>query len=129
MKARRAMPRDRANGRIRVLGVRAMNIQRSSTVWVWDSFWLPAVVAQPALTGFVLVRFEHGVTSSVNISDLEPRDPAAHGTDTPAPRESRYEPRGEWSLQNPQSESFPTGEGPQDPWSELVKRLSLRRWT
>src|SRR5712671_2710227 len=67
------------------------SIPRGSTVWVWDSTWLPAVVAQPARTGFVLVRFEHGVTCNVAISDLEPRDAASRGRDRPRSLHQRGE--------------------------------------
>ena len=60
-----------------------IRILQGSTVWVWDSTWLPAVVVRPAQTGFVLVRFEHGVTCSVAMSDLEPRDAASRSGDKP----------------------------------------------
>jgi hypothetical protein len=52
-------------------------------VWVWDSTWLPAVVLRPAQMGFLLVRFEHGVTCTVAISELLPRDIASRGGDRP----------------------------------------------
>jgi len=63
-----------------------MSISQGSTVWVWDSIWLPAVVVSPAQTGFVLVRFEHGVTCGVANSDLEPRDLVSRGDDKPVSR-------------------------------------------
>jgi hypothetical protein len=70
-----------------------MGILQGSTVWVWDSTWLSAVVVRPAQTGFVLVRFEHGVTCSVAMSDLEPRDSASRGGDKPvSARRFRDEP-------------------------------------
>ena len=60
-----------------------MRIRQGSTVWVWDSTWIPAVVVRPTQTGFVLVRFEHGVTFSVAIADLQPRDLTSRGNDKP----------------------------------------------
>jgi hypothetical protein len=60
-----------------------MRILQGSTVWVWDSGWFPAVVVRPTRTGFVLVRFEHGVTWSVAMSDLQPRDLTSRGSDRP----------------------------------------------
>jgi hypothetical protein len=61
-----------------------MLIRQGSTVWVWDSTWIPAVVVRPTQTGFVLVRFEHGVTFSVTMSDLQPRDLTSRGNDRPS---------------------------------------------
>jgi hypothetical protein len=78
-----------------------MSIPQGSTVWVWDSTWLPAVVVRPAQPGFVLVRFEHGVTCSVAMSDLQPRDITSRGSDRPVSgREFRDELRRGWSQQN-----------------------------
>ena len=51
--------------------------------WVWDSTWMPAVVVRRTQSGFVLVRFEHAVTCSVAMSDLQPRDLTARGNDRP----------------------------------------------
>jgi hypothetical protein len=72
-----------------------MRIRQGSTVWV-DSTWMPAVVVRPTQTGFVLVRFEHGVTCSVAMSDLQPRDLTSRGNDRPIsgrkrPHETRRE--------------------------------------
>jgi hypothetical protein len=67
-------------------------------VWVWDSTWLPAVVVRPAQMGFLLVRFEHGVTCTVAISELLPRDIASRGGDRPArSRGFRSDQRRKWS--------------------------------
>jgi hypothetical protein len=72
---------------MRAMAVRPeMSISEGYTVWVWDSIWLPAVVVRRAQTGFVLVRFEHGVTCRVVMSDLEPRDLASRGADKPVSR-------------------------------------------
>jgi hypothetical protein len=73
-----------------------MPIRQGSTVWVWDSTWIPAVVVRSTQTGFVLVRFEHGVTCSVGMSDLQPRDLTSRGNDRPIwgrnrPHETRRE--------------------------------------
>ena len=55
---------------------REMSFRQNSMVWVWDSTWLPAVVVHPASMNCLLVRLEHGVTFSVTMADLSPRDPA-----------------------------------------------------
>jgi hypothetical protein len=60
-----------------------MRFRQGSTVWVWDSTWIPAVVVRPTRTGFVLVRFEHGVTCSVAMSELQPCDLTSRGNDRP----------------------------------------------
>jgi hypothetical protein len=60
-----------------------MRILQGSKVWVWDSTWMPAVVVRRTKAGFVLVRFEHGVTCSVAISDLQPRDLTSGDSDRP----------------------------------------------
>ena len=44
---------------------------------------MPAVVVGSAQAGFVLVKFEHGVTCRVAMSDLEPRDPSSGAVDRP----------------------------------------------
>jgi hypothetical protein len=64
-------------------------IRLGAMVWVWDSVWLPAVVVGPAQTGSMLVRFEHGVTLNVAVSDLQLRDPALRGDEKPACRTFR----------------------------------------
>jgi hypothetical protein len=52
-----------------------VGFKQHSTVWVWDSTWLPAVVVHRVQTGCLLVRLTHGVTFSVNVANLLPRDP------------------------------------------------------
>ena len=49
-------------------------VAEGSKVWVWDSFWLPAVVVRFDPNA-CLVRLDHGVTFSVNPSDVQTRDP------------------------------------------------------
>ena len=61
-----------------------LSLKQNSTIWVWDSTWLPAVVVHCARMGCVLVRLEHGVTFSATIADLLPRDPACRGGDMPS---------------------------------------------
>jgi hypothetical protein len=41
-----------------------LSLKQNSTIWVWDSISLPAVVVRRARTGCVFVRLEHGVTFS-----------------------------------------------------------------
>ena len=78
-----------------------MSILEGSTVWVWDSTWIPAIVVRRTQTGFVFVRFEHRVTCSVAMSDPEPRDSASRDRDKPVSgRRFRDEPHREWSQQN-----------------------------
>ena len=60
-----------------------LSLKQNSTIWVWDSTWLPAVVVHRARMGCVLVRLEHGVTFSATIAVL-PRDPACRGGDMPS---------------------------------------------
>jgi hypothetical protein len=60
-----------------------MTFRQDCTVWVWDSTWLPAVVVQHVPMGCALVRLDHGVTFSVTMADLAPRDPACRGGDVP----------------------------------------------
>jgi hypothetical protein len=61
-----------------------MSFEQGSKVWVWDSMWLPAVVVHRAQMGCLLVRLGHGVTFSVTVADLVPRDPACRGSDVPS---------------------------------------------
>ena len=61
-----------------------MTFRQDSMVWVWDSTWLPAVVVHRAPMSCLLVRLEHGVTFSVTMADLAPRDPACRGGDVPS---------------------------------------------
>jgi hypothetical protein len=82
-----------------------MRILQGSTVWVWDSTWLPVVVVGPTRAGFVLVRFEHGVTCSEAMSGLQPRDLASRDSDRPVSSgRFRDEPRREYSQQNSRRE-------------------------
>jgi hypothetical protein len=82
-----------------------MRILQGSTVWVWDSTWLPAVVVGPTRAGFVLVRFEHGVTCSVAMSGLQPHDLTSRDSDKARlERRFRDEPRREYSQQNSRRE-------------------------
>jgi hypothetical protein len=68
----------------------AISLKQASTVWVWDSIWLPAVIVDRARMGRVLVRLEHGVTFSVAKVEILPRDPASRGGDMPLPRRRRW---------------------------------------
>ena len=61
-----------------------VSFKQHSMVWVWDSTWLPAIVVYHASTGCVLVRLTHGVTFSVPVANLLPRDPACRGSDVPS---------------------------------------------
>jgi hypothetical protein len=61
-----------------------MSFKQDSIVWVWDSTWLLAVVVHRAWRDCLLVRLEHGVTFSVTVADLVPRDPACRGGDIPS---------------------------------------------
>ncbi len=61
-----------------------LSFKQDSIVWVWDSTWLPAVVVHCTRMGCLLVRLEHGVTFSVTMADLVPRDPACRGGDIPS---------------------------------------------
>ena len=54
-----------------------MSFEQGSKVWVWDSTWLPAVVVHRAQMDRVLVRVEHGLSFTVTMVSLLPRDPAA----------------------------------------------------
>jgi len=63
---------------------RKMSFRQDSMVWVWDSTWLPAVVVHHVPMNCLLVRLEHGVTFSVTMADLAPRDPACRGGDVPS---------------------------------------------
>ena len=62
----------------------AKQIQRTATVWVWDGYWSPGVIAdaEPA-NKFIIVRLENGVTLPVQRTRLQPRDPTLHGNDKP----------------------------------------------
>jgi hypothetical protein len=88
-----------------------MSMPQGCTVWVWDSTWIPAVVVVGRTQrGFVLVRFEHGVTCSVAMSDLQPRDLTSRGNDRPI---SGRVPRAEPSTKRGQ-QSSPHGKVPRD---------------
>jgi hypothetical protein len=59
-----------------------MAAESGSTVWVWDSTWLPAVVVDYGVD-LVRVRLTHGVTFSVDVDKLVVRDSAGGGKDAP----------------------------------------------
>ena len=65
-----------------------MSFDQGSKVWVWDSTWLPAVVVLRAPTGRVLVRAEHGLTFTVTMANLLPRDPAGQPARPPFSRQA-----------------------------------------
>jgi hypothetical protein len=102
MKARSETPREQAiGGMCAIQGGPETNILQHSTMWVWDSSWLPALLVRLALTGFLLVKLKHGATCSVGVSDLEPRDPVFQDGDTPVSgRIFRHEHRKAWSRPN-----------------------------
>jgi hypothetical protein len=64
-----------------------MGFKQGSTVWVWDSMWLPAVVVHPASMGRILVRAEHGLTFTSSMANLLPRDPARQPARPPSLRQ------------------------------------------
>ena len=61
-----------------------LSFRQDSMVWVWDSTWLPAIVARNVQPDRVLVRLQHGVTFSVPQTNLAARDPACRGGDIPS---------------------------------------------
>jgi|HubBroStandDraft_2_1064218.scaffolds.fasta_scaffold865154_1 hypothetical protein len=65
-----------------------MSFEQGSKVWVWDSMWLPAVVVLRAPTGRVLVRAEHGLTFTVTMANLLPRDRACQDARPPFLRQA-----------------------------------------
>jgi hypothetical protein len=65
-----------------------MSFKQGSKVWVWDSMWLPAVVVLRAPMGRVLVRAEHGLTFTVTMANLLPRDPAGQHARPPFLRQT-----------------------------------------
>jgi hypothetical protein len=68
---------------------------------------MPAVVVRRTKAGFVLVGFEHGVTCSVAISDLQPRDLTSGDSDRPIRgRGFRDEPRRKRGQQNSSHEKI-----------------------
>jgi hypothetical protein len=67
-----------------------MSFEQGSTVWVWDSMWLPAVVVHRASMGRILVRAEHGLTFTSTMANLQPRDPACQPVRPPSFRQGAY---------------------------------------
>jgi hypothetical protein len=67
-----------------------MSFRQGSTVWVWDSMWLPAVVVHRAQMGRILVRAEHGLTFSSTMANLLPRDPACQPARPPSFQQRAY---------------------------------------
>ena len=61
---------------------RADHMNRDDPVWVWDGFWLPAVMVEPDHKR-ALVRFENGCSAPASWADVERRDPHARGRDRP----------------------------------------------
>jgi hypothetical protein len=62
----------------------AEQIKCAAPVWVWDGYWWPAVVADvEGSGGFLIVRFQNGVTVPAQKVRLQPRDPTLHGDDKP----------------------------------------------
>jgi len=57
-------------------------LESGSTVWVWDSTLLPAVVVDYG-ADLVRVRLAHGVTFNVNADKLVVRETAGGGNDVP----------------------------------------------
>jgi CheY-like chemotaxis protein len=54
-------------------------------VWVWDGYWLPAVVVGRGLTReFLVVRFEHGVSAPLPSANVRLRQPSLRGADKPS---------------------------------------------
>lgn len=56
-------------------------------LWVWDGSWLPAHLIETLLvpsTGWVLVRFNHGISAPIAASRILLRDPALHESDRPS---------------------------------------------
>jgi hypothetical protein len=75
-----------------------VSFKRGSSVWVWDSTWLPAVVVCLPAIDCVSVRLEHGVTFSVAVANLVARDPAYPGNEIPHPRHGLHA----WRRSEPQ---------------------------
>jgi len=67
-----------------------MSFKQGSTVWVWDSMWLPAVVVHRAPMGRILVRAEHGLTFSSSMANLLPREPAGQSARPPSFQQGAY---------------------------------------
>jgi hypothetical protein len=83
-----------------------VGFKQHSTVWVWDSTWLPAVVVHRVQTGCLSVKVTHGVTFSFNMANLLLRDPACRGGDMPRCRSFVLQPK-EWTHeQGPKVLSF-----------------------
>ncbi|MBV8139329.1 MAG: hypothetical protein JO121_27425 [Deltaproteobacteria bacterium] len=59
-----------------------MAFESGSTVWVWDSTWLPAIVVNYGVD-WVRVRLAHGVTFNVDAEKLVARDSVGGGKDAP----------------------------------------------
>src|ERR1700730_1577582 len=59
-------------------------IKAHASVWVWDGYWLPAVVVGPAnLPGAFVVRLEHGGSAPLPLTNMRAGEPGAHGSDRP----------------------------------------------
>ena len=65
-----------------------MSFGQGSKVWVWDSMWLPGVVVLRAPMDRVLVRAEHGLTFTVTMTNVLPRDPACRDARPPFLRQA-----------------------------------------
>jgi hypothetical protein len=64
----------------------AQAIKPNSPVWVWNGGWWPAVVIDAfpeGEEGFLVLRYEHGISGPALLADVEPRDPALRGADKP----------------------------------------------
>jgi len=76
---------------------RADEIKRDDPVWLWDGGWLAAVVADVLFEKgdkLVIVRFESGGSAPALVTDLNPRDPAARGSDRPRSHRQQGSSRG-----------------------------------
>jgi hypothetical protein len=61
-------------------------IARDHPVWVWDGFWMAAVVAEVTAKAdhdSVIVRFESGASAPALWENIEQRDPNCQGRDKP----------------------------------------------
>lgn len=61
-------------------------IRRGYPVWVWDGFWMAAIVAEVMgkdSNKCLIVRFESGASAPALWENVEPRDPNRQGRDKP----------------------------------------------
>jgi hypothetical protein len=61
-------------------------MRRDHPVWVWDGFWMAAIVAEVMAKHndeSLIVRFESGVTAPALWENIKPRDPECQGRDKP----------------------------------------------